>query len=55
MKTISEGLQLHHALLSAISSHLECSDKVDALKADIKDLVLQIHKVGENIYEICFY
>lgn len=49
LKNISEGLQLHQALLSAISSHLEDRDKVDTLKADIKDLVLQIHKMLKTV------
>ena len=43
-----EGLQLHRALLSSVSPHLENKDKVTALQADIRDLVIQINKVGER-------
>lgn len=52
LKNISAGLQLHQALLSALSSRVECRDQVDALKADITDLVLEIHKVGEWMHYI---
>lgn len=45
LKNISEGLQLHRALLSAISSHLDHQETVAALSSNIKDLLLQIHKV----------
>lgn len=44
---MSEGLQLHRALLAAISPHLENKDKVTEVQADIRDLVIQIHKVGK--------
>lgn len=44
---MSEGLQLHRALLTAISPHLENKDKVTEVQADIRDLVIQINKVGK--------
>lgn len=47
LKNISDGLQLHQALLTTISSEFKDKEKVQALNTDIKDLVLQIHKVGE--------
>lgn len=43
---MSEGLQLHQALLGAVSERLENTDKVTALMADIRDLIIQINKVG---------
>lgn len=49
LRRISEGLQLHRGLLNAVSPHLENRDKVDALQADIRDLVLQINKVRDCI------
>ncbi|XP_059180969.1 colony stimulating factor 3 (granulocyte) a [Centropristis striata] len=42
---MTEGLQLHRALLSAVSPRLENKDKVTALLADIRDLVVQINKM----------
>lgn len=50
LRRISEGLQLHRALLNAVSPHLENRDKADVLQADIKDLGLQINKVRDCIY-----
>lgn len=47
LKNVSDGLQLHQALLTTISSEFEQKEKIQALNTDIKDLVLQIHKVGE--------
>lgn len=49
LRMISEGLQLHRALLNAVSPRLKNREKVDALEADIRDLVLQINKVGDCI------
>lgn len=43
---MSEGLQLHRALLTSVSPRLESKDKVTGLLADIKDLVIQINKVA---------
>lgn len=40
---MSEGLQLHRALLSSVSPRLE--NKLTGLLADIKDLIIQINKV----------
>ncbi|XP_028264179.1 uncharacterized protein LOC114437585 isoform X2 [Parambassis ranga] len=40
-----EGLQLHQALLSSVSSKLESNDKVTGLMADIRDLAIQINKM----------
>ncbi|XP_034414165.1 colony stimulating factor 3 (granulocyte) a isoform X2 [Cyclopterus lumpus] len=42
---MSEGLQLHRALLSTVSPQLANKDKVTGLQADIKDLVIQINKL----------
>ena len=42
---MSEGLQLHRALLSSVSSQLENTDNVTEILADIRDLVNQINKV----------
>ncbi|XP_068439935.1 colony stimulating factor 3 (granulocyte) a isoform X2 [Clinocottus analis] len=42
---MSEGLQLHRALLSSVSPRLANKDKVTGLQADIKDLVIQINKM----------
>ncbi|XP_034715847.1 colony stimulating factor 3 (granulocyte) a isoform X1 [Etheostoma cragini] len=42
---MSEGLQLHRALLSSVSPRLENKDKVTVLQADIRDLVIQINKM----------
>lgn len=42
---MSEGLQLHRALLSAVSPRLENKDKVTEILSDIRDLVIQINKV----------
>uniref|UniRef100_A0A8D3BM39 Uncharacterized protein n=2 Tax=Scophthalmus maximus TaxID=52904 RepID=A0A8D3BM39_SCOMX len=44
---ISEGLQLHRALLSTISGRLQNKDQVTELMADIRDLDIQINKVGD--------
>lgn len=49
LRRISEGLQLHRALLSAVSPRLENRDKMDALQADIRDLVFQINMVRDCI------
>lgn len=45
LRRISEGLQLHQALLIIIVNHLEQKDQVLALEADIRDLNIQITKV----------
>lgn len=42
---LSEGLQLHRALLSAVSERLENTDKVIGLMAEIRDLTIQINKM----------
>ncbi|XP_056285857.1 colony stimulating factor 3 (granulocyte) a [Pseudoliparis swirei] len=42
---MSEGFQLHRALLSAVSPRLPNTDQVTGLQADIKDLVIQINKM----------
>lgn len=48
LKHMSEGLQLHRALLSSISS-LGDNEKVTGLKSDIKDLANQINKMLNRI------
>lgn len=48
LRNVSEGLQLHRALLRSVSPRLQNKDKVAALLADIKDLIIQINKVGER-------
>ena len=45
LRRISEGLQLHRALLNDIVNHLDQKDQVLALQADIRDLNIQITKV----------
>lgn len=45
LRTMSEGLQLHRALLSSVSPRLENKDKVTGLMADIRDLAIQINKM----------
>ncbi|XP_051795574.1 colony stimulating factor 3 (granulocyte) a [Acanthochromis polyacanthus] len=45
LKGMYEGLQLHQALLSAVSSRLGNKDKVNDLIADIRDLAVQINKM----------
>ncbi|XP_042364390.1 colony stimulating factor 3 (granulocyte) a isoform X2 [Plectropomus leopardus] len=45
LKHMSEGLQLHRALLSSVSPRLENKDKVTDLLADIKDLGIQVNKM----------
>ncbi|XP_044035637.1 colony stimulating factor 3 (granulocyte) a isoform X2 [Siniperca chuatsi] len=45
LRHMSEGLQLHRALLSSVSPRLENKDKVTGLLADIRDLVIQINKM----------
>lgn len=47
LRSMSEGLQLHQALLKAVAPRLEKQDKVTELLADIRDLVIQVNKVGE--------
>lgn len=47
LRRISEGLQLHRALLNAVSPRLENREQVDVLQAEIRDLVLQINKVRD--------
>ncbi|XP_056222311.1 colony stimulating factor 3 (granulocyte) a isoform X2 [Seriola aureovittata] len=42
---MSEGLQLHRALLSSVSERLENKNKVTDLMADIRDLIIQINKM----------
>ncbi|KAF3704568.1 hypothetical protein EXN66_Car020257 [Channa argus] len=48
---MSEGLQLHRALLNFVSPHLPNIHKVTELVADIRDLTLKIDK---SIYPLCF-
>ncbi|XP_062416025.1 uncharacterized protein LOC119212983 [Pungitius pungitius] len=45
LRNVSEGLQLHRALLSAVSPRLANRDLVTGLLADIKDLIIQINKM----------
>ncbi|KAL6095223.1 uncharacterized protein ACO6RY_16470 [Pungitius sinensis] len=45
LRNVSEGLQLHRALLSAVSPRLANKDRVTGLLADIKDLIIQINKM----------
>ncbi|XP_039991573.1 colony stimulating factor 3 (granulocyte) a [Xiphias gladius] len=42
---MSEGLQLHRALLSAVSERLQKKNQVTDLMADIRDLTIQINKM----------
>ena len=51
---MSEGLQLHRALLSAVSERLQSKNKVTELMADIRDLTIQINKVGACLTSITF-
>ncbi|CAJ1080812.1 colony stimulating factor 3 (granulocyte) a isoform X3 [Xyrichtys novacula] len=56
LERMSEGLQLHRALLTSVSPSLENIDKVAELQADIKDLVIQINKMlyqvkGETVVQ----
>lgn len=46
---MSEGLQLHRALLGSVSPHLEKKEKVMELQADIRDLILQINKMLNKV------
>lgn len=46
---MAEGLQLHRALLAAVSPRLDNKDGVSELQADIRDLAIQINKVGEYV------
>ncbi|AWP17486.1 Granulocyte colony stimulating factor 1 isoform 2 [Scophthalmus maximus] len=48
---ISEGLQLHRALLSTISGRLQNKDQVTELMADIRDLDIQINKMLKMVQE----
>ena len=45
---MSEGLLLHHALLSSISTHLGPQDTVTELLTDTTDLLFHIRKVTDN-------
>ncbi|XP_068610854.1 colony stimulating factor 3 (granulocyte) a [Brachionichthys hirsutus] len=45
LATMSEGLQLHQALLKAVSPHLQKRDKIEDLQADVRDLIIQINKM----------
>ncbi|KAI4807415.1 hypothetical protein KUCAC02_027222 [Chaenocephalus aceratus] len=45
LRRMSEGLQLHRALLRSVSPRLEQKDRVIGLQADIRDLVVQINKM----------
>nr|XP_020461810.1 uncharacterized protein LOC109963549 isoform X2 [Monopterus albus]XP_020461811.1 uncharacterized protein LOC109963549 isoform X2 [Monopterus albus] len=45
LSQMSEGLQVHQALLSAVSPRLENKDRVTELMADIRDLTIQINKM----------
>ncbi|XP_041819168.1 colony stimulating factor 3 (granulocyte) a [Chelmon rostratus] len=45
LRRMSEGVQLHRALLTSVSPRLESKDKVTELLADIRDLGIQINKI----------
>lgn len=45
---MSEGLQLHQSLLNSVSPRLVSKDKINDLMSDIRDLTVQINKVGED-------
>ncbi|XP_060883583.1 colony stimulating factor 3 (granulocyte) a isoform X2 [Labrus mixtus] len=45
LKHMLQGLQLHRAMLSSVSPHLENKDKVMQLLDDIRDLAIQINKM----------
>lgn len=45
-----EGLQLYKALLTTISPRLDNKDGVSELQTDIRDLTIQINKVGEYVW-----
>lgn len=49
LRQLYEGLQLYRALLSSLSNYprLANKDKVTELMADVRDLAIQIKKVGE--------
>ncbi|KAM8728960.1 colony stimulating factor 3 (granulocyte) a isoform 1-T1 [Acanthopagrus schlegelii] len=49
LKHMSEGLQLHRALLSSVTPRLENKDKVISLQADIRDLVIQVNKLLKKV------
>lgn len=46
LRQVSEGLQLHRTLLGIVANHLKNKDLVLALQADVRDLNVQIVKVG---------
>ncbi|XP_026206534.1 colony stimulating factor 3 (granulocyte) a isoform X2 [Anabas testudineus] len=48
---MSEGLQLHRALLISVSPRLKNKDKVTELMADVKDLSIQINKMLRMVQE----
>lgn len=49
LKRISEGLQLHRALLAAVAPRLKHQDQVTDLQADVRDLIIHINKVGAHL------
>ncbi|KAM3591608.1 uncharacterized protein V6R79_004752 [Siganus canaliculatus] len=49
LRRVSEGLQLHRALLISVSPRLKNTDKVTELLADIKDLIININKLLKMI------
>ncbi|XP_058477055.1 colony stimulating factor 3 (granulocyte) a [Solea solea] len=49
LRNMTEGLQLHRALLSAISERLP--NKMTELTSDIKDLSIQINKMQKMVYK----
>ncbi|XP_030256120.1 colony stimulating factor 3 (granulocyte) a isoform X2 [Sparus aurata] len=50
LRHMSEGLQLHRALLSSVTPRLENKDKVISLQADIRDLVIQVNKLLKKVH-----
>nr|XP_019938526.1 PREDICTED: uncharacterized protein LOC109626803 isoform X1 [Paralichthys olivaceus] len=46
---MSEGFQLHRALLNAVSERLQNKNKVTELMADIRDLTIQINKMQKMV------
>ncbi|XP_073346178.1 colony stimulating factor 3 (granulocyte) a [Pagrus major] len=49
LTNMSEGLQLHRALLSSVTPRLKNQNKVTALQTDIRDLVIQINKLLKKV------
>ncbi|XP_029933803.1 colony stimulating factor 3 (granulocyte) a [Myripristis murdjan] len=49
LSRMSEGIQLHRALLSAVLPRLDKKDRVNELLADTRDLLVQIHKMQKMV------